>query len=210
MPPSGGWRRIRRAARCIGYARSVERGGLFELTELFVHPEPPVGRRRRRSDRARLPERPRRGAGHHRHDRRARPGPLLRRRHGRPLPDRRPRGSPRSPIELDPDVEVIALRRPAGHRRARSRSRQRSSSSTAATSSPGCSTQREGYLYRRDGAPIGFAFVSKGGIGPIAALEPSDMVADPAPRRVAGSELGIERALARGADDQRGRDAPSA
>jgi GNAT superfamily N-acetyltransferase len=34
---------------------------------------------------------------------------------------------------------------------------------------------RDGYLYRRDGQAIGFAFVGKGGGGPIAALDPADL-----------------------------------
>jgi GNAT superfamily N-acetyltransferase len=35
--------------------------------------------------------------------------------------------------------------------------------------------RREGYLFWRDGAVTGFAFVSKAGSGPIAALEPADL-----------------------------------
>jgi GNAT superfamily N-acetyltransferase len=34
--------------------------------------------------------------------------------------------------------------------------------------------QREGYLYRRRGRAVGFSFFSEGGLGPIAALEPAD------------------------------------
>ena len=34
-------------------------------------------------------------------------------------------------------------------------------------------SQREGWLYRRDGTPIGYAFVGKRGAGPIAALDPA-------------------------------------
>jgi hypothetical protein len=34
---------------------------------------------------------------------------------------------------------------------------------------------REGYLYRRDGRSVGFAFVGPGGAGPIAALDPEDL-----------------------------------
>jgi len=34
---------------------------------------------------------------------------------------------------------------------------------------------REGHLYLRDGEAVGFAFVGKGGTGPIAALEPLDL-----------------------------------
>lgn len=36
-------------------------------------------------------------------------------------------------------------------------------------------SDREGYLYTRDDNPVGFAFVGKHGTGPIAALEPSDL-----------------------------------
>jgi GNAT superfamily N-acetyltransferase len=35
---------------------------------------------------------------------------------------------------------------------------------------------RDGHLYRRDGRAVGFAFVSENGSGPIAALEPADQV----------------------------------
>ena len=76
----------------IGYARSIERGGLFELTELFVRPGLqskgigrqllehafPLGSRRRPLD--------------HRDNRRARHRPLLRRRHGRAIPVLHPHG----------------------------------------------------------------------------------------------------------------------
>ena len=34
---------------------------------------------------------------------------------------------------------------------------------------------RPGYLFQRGGEPIGFAFVAKGAVGPIAALEPTDL-----------------------------------
>jgi GNAT superfamily N-acetyltransferase len=34
---------------------------------------------------------------------------------------------------------------------------------------------REGYLYLRDGRPVGFAFVGKGGCGPIGALDTADL-----------------------------------
>jgi hypothetical protein len=37
------------------------------------------------------------------------------------------------------------------------------------------SEDREGYLYRRNGEAIGFAFVGKRGSGPIAALDPADL-----------------------------------
>jgi hypothetical protein len=34
---------------------------------------------------------------------------------------------------------------------------------------------REGYLYRRHGEAIGFAFVGRGGAGPVAAFDPADL-----------------------------------
>jgi hypothetical protein len=37
-------------------------------------------------------------------------------------------------------------------------------------------TNREAYLYRRDGRAVGFAFLSPSGQGPIAALDPADQV----------------------------------
>jgi hypothetical protein len=37
------------------------------------------------------------------------------------------------------------------------------------------SEDREGYLYRRSGEAIGFAFVGERGSGPIAALDPADL-----------------------------------
>ena len=39
------------------------------------------------------------------------------------------------------------------------------------------SAQREGYLYLRDDAPVGFGFVGRAGTGPIATVEPSDQPA---------------------------------
>ncbi len=36
---------------------------------------------------------------------------------------------------------------------------------------------REGFLYQRNGTPIGFAFVGTGGVGPVAVLDPDDMPA---------------------------------
>lgn len=36
--------------------------------------------------------------------------------------------------------------------------------------------QREGYLYRRNGEPVGLGFVGPSGTGPIATLEPADQV----------------------------------
>ena len=37
-------------------------------------------------------------------------------------------------------------------------------------------SQREGYLYRRAGRPVGYGFVGATGSGPIATLDPADQV----------------------------------
>jgi hypothetical protein len=51
---------------------------------------------------------------------------------------------------------------------------------------------REGYLYRRAGRPIGFAFVSPEGTGPIVALDTADQLAILAHVEGRAAELGIE------------------
>jgi GNAT superfamily N-acetyltransferase len=57
--------------------------------------------------------------------------------------------------------------------------------------------QREGYLYRRGGETVGFGFVGRGGVGPVAALDPAHQPAilDHIERRVAAigrEEIGFE------------------
>ena len=84
--PSGGLPSRPTATKLIGYARSIDRGGLFELTELFVRPGRPVEGRRAAAAGACLPSRSRRRSLDHRDHRRARHRSLLRRRHGRAIP----------------------------------------------------------------------------------------------------------------------------
>ncbi len=52
--------------------------------------------------------------------------------------------------------------------------------------------QREGYLYRRGATPVGFAFVSRTGSGPVAALSPEDQVPILEHVEARAAELGIE------------------
>lgn len=157
----------------IGYARSVQRGGMFELTEFFVHPERqsagvgaallelafPDGRGEVRAIIATSDVRAQ--------ARYYRAGTVAR------FPIVAVEGPPR-PVEADPEVEVVRL--------------------DGSDISPLVAIEaavlefdrgdefrwllehREGYLYRRAGAPIGFSFVSVDGIGPIAALDALDQV----------------------------------
>jgi hypothetical protein len=52
---------------------------------------------------------------------------------------------------------------------------------------------REGYLYRRRGAAIGFAFVGREGAGPIAALDTADVPALLTHVETPRAALGVER-----------------
>ena len=212
MPPSGGWPRARRG-ELIGYARSVERGGLFELSRVLRPSRAAVGRRRSRAARPRLPERPGRGARHHRHHRPAAPrrattragtvGPLPDRRHSKGTPQPR-RGGPRRGGRAG---------RPAGRRsRSSSRSRPPSSSSTRGDEFGWLLEHARGLpvpprrradrlrLHRRAAHA-----------GPIAALERDRPGRHPGPRRDRAPLSWVEAELVpRAADDQRGRHAPPA
>jgi GNAT superfamily N-acetyltransferase len=158
----------------VGYSRSVERGALIELSELFVRPDrQSAGLGRRLIDLA-LPA----GRGEVRviiatTDVRAlalyyRAGTVVRfpiasmvaPSVARPLP------ADAGPLEAIPvtledvpglaaiEAEVIGYPRTADY--------------------SWLIEQREGHLYRRDGRVLGFGFVSRDGSGPIAALEPAD------------------------------------
>jgi hypothetical protein len=156
----------------IGYARSVERGGLFELAELFVRPGNqssglgarlielafPIGRGEIRAIIATTDVR------------------ALARYYGAGTVARFPiasmSGSPRSaePNGLEireatiDDIATVAEIEEAvvGFPRH--------------DDYPWLFEHREAYLYGRDGRAVGFAFASDAGQGPIAALEPADQV----------------------------------
>jgi GNAT superfamily N-acetyltransferase len=174
----------------IGYARSVERGGLFELTEFFVHPDrQSAGVGAALLERAFPAERGEVRAIIATSDVRAqaryyRAGTVAR------FPIVAVEGPPR-PVEADPEVEVVRL--------------------DGGDISPLVAIEaavlefdrgdefrwllehREGYLYRRAGVPIGFSFVSVGGVGPIAALDPSDQVPMLQHVETRVAALGVER-----------------
>jgi GNAT superfamily N-acetyltransferase len=156
----------------IGYARSIERGGLFELTEVFVRPDrQSAGLGRRLNDRA-FPA----GRGDVRviiatTDVRAlaryyAAGTVVR------FPTAELGGAPRPgdpgeleavPVTLDDVAELAAIEGAVvGYPRD--------------ADYPWLIEHREGHLYRRAGRAIGFVFVSRHGSGPVAALEPGDQV----------------------------------
>lgn len=159
----------------IGYARSVERGGLFELSEFFVSTDSqsagvgtkllerafPVGRGDVRAIIATTDVRAL--SRYLRADTVAR-FPIIS-LEGPPAaadmpPDVEPIRAGAAEIETILEIERAALEFDRG-----------------ADEVAWLLEQREGYVYRRGGSPIGFGFVgAMGGSGPVGAVEPEDQV----------------------------------
>jgi GNAT superfamily N-acetyltransferase len=161
----------------IGYARSIERGGLFELTELFVRPGRqskgigrqliehafPIGRGDVRSIIATTDVRA--TARYYAADTVARfPYFTLA---GKPRSDAPTGDLTAEAVSTDADalaavteIERAVLDFPRGTDELR-----------------WMAGTRAGYLFTRNADPIGFAFVGKSAAGPIAALEPTDLPA---------------------------------
>lgn len=153
-----------------GYARSVQRGGLFELSEFFVHPDrQSAGVGRSLLERAFPPGRGEVRAIIATTDVRA-----LRRYHAAGTFVRFPicalEGPPRPDAPLDPALEVVEARPNdiPSLRRIEAEVLEFERGEEFAW----LLGDRRGFLYRRDGREVGFAFVGERGIGPIAALEP--------------------------------------
>jgi GNAT superfamily N-acetyltransferase len=156
----------------IGYARSVARGGLFELTEFFVRPHrQSAGVGRRLLELAFPPDRGEVRAIIATPDLRAlsryyRAGTVAR------FPIVSLTGSPVAAdeasglevVRASPD-DIPALAEVEGAVLEFDRGPDELS---------WLLEQREGYLYRRDGRAIGLAFIGPGGTGPIATLDPND------------------------------------
>jgi predicted acetyltransferase len=159
----------------IGYARSIERGGLFELTELFVRPGRqskgvgreliqrafPIGRGDVRSIIATTDVRA--NARYYAADTVARfPYYTL---SGSPRDDATPGdltveavGTDEAALAVISEIERTVIEFPRGTDELR-----------------WLAETRPGYLFTRGGNPVGYAFMGKGGagVGPIAALEPA-------------------------------------
>jgi GNAT superfamily N-acetyltransferase len=174
----------------LGYARSVERGGLFELAEFFVHPERqsagvgaalldrafPIGRGEVRAIIATTDLRAQ--ARYYRSGCAAR------------FPIVGLIGAPHA-IALARDVEIARLT-PDGAGLETVREIERAVLEfDRGEELEWLAGLREGYLYRRAGRPIGFSFVSLAGCGPIAALDAADQPAILAHVESRAAELGI-------------------
>jgi GNAT superfamily N-acetyltransferase len=160
----------------IGYARTIERGGLLELTEFFVHPE----QQAKGVGRALLTRAFRNGRGEVRSIIATTDVPALGRYYAADTVARFPMltltGPPADAAVSGLDIlqvdgahaphlaEIAAIERavvgfPRGEEELR-----------------WILEQRDGYLYRRRERAIAFAFVGAAGAGPIAALETADLV----------------------------------
>jgi GNAT superfamily N-acetyltransferase len=160
----------------IGYARSVERGGLFELSEFFVHPD-----RQQSGVGAALIERAfPRDRGEVRTiiatpDVRAqaryyRAGTVAR------FPIVALQGAPRASASAT-DVEAVRLVPGAPEMDEARRIESAVLEFDRGDELDWLADRREGYLYRRGGQSIGFSFVGAEGTGPIAALEATHLAA---------------------------------
>jgi GNAT superfamily N-acetyltransferase len=159
----------------IGYARSIERGGLFELTEFFVLP----GSQARGVGRALLERAFPLGRGEVRSIIATTDVRALPRYYAADTVARFPlltlSGAPSDsgvtgrlePVRLGEEeasrADVAAIERAVlGYDRGEAELRW-------------LLERRDGYLYRRDGRSVGFAFVGRDGSGPIASLEAEDL-----------------------------------
>jgi GNAT superfamily N-acetyltransferase len=160
----------------IGYARSVDRDGLFELTEFFVRPaRQSAGVGRRLLELAFPPDRGEVRAIIATPDLRAlsryyRAGTVVR------FPIVSLTGPPAAAAEAS-DLDIVRASTDDIPELA-ALERSILEFDRGADELAWLLEQREGYLYRRDGRAVGFAFIgpSGTGTGPIGALEPTDQV----------------------------------
>ena len=163
-------------SRIVGFARSIEREGLFELAEFFVLP----ATQSRGVGRALLaeafPQRPgkvrsiiattdERALSRYYAAGTAPRFPILTLSGAPRIDDGKRRLTPR-PLAIDGTSELRAMREIelATLESARGDAEIR-----------WLLGDREGFLYMRDDKPVGFAFIGKLGTGPIAALDPADL-----------------------------------
>jgi GNAT superfamily N-acetyltransferase len=159
----------------LGFARSIERGGLFELTEFFVRP----GQQSRGLGRALLDRAFPLGRGEIRvivatSDPRA-----LARYYASDTVAQFSvftLAAPPRTTELEVGLSPIALTAGSTHVSAAiAIERSVLEHDRGGPEFDWLLEHREGYLYERNGQPVGFAFVGKHGTGPVAALDPSEM-----------------------------------
>jgi GNAT superfamily N-acetyltransferase len=157
----------------VGYARSIERGGLFELSELFVRPDrQSAGLGRQLVERA-FPD----GRGDVRlvlatTDVRAMARYYAAGTVGR-FPIAELGGTPRASVGAG-DLEPVPL---THHLIPELAAVEEAVIGFSRNDDyEWLIEHRDGHLYRREGRAIGFAFISADGSGPIAALDPADQV----------------------------------
>lgn len=175
----------------LGYARSVERGGLFELAEFFVHPERqsagvgaalldrafPTGRGEVRAIIATTDLRAQ--ARYYRSGCAAR------------FPIAGMLGAP-SAMTLDPALEIVPLAPDSPDLETVREIERDVLEFDRGGELRWLAELREGFLYRRAGHPIGFAFVSRAGTGPIAAVDATQQPEILAHVETRAAELGVE------------------
>jgi GNAT superfamily N-acetyltransferase len=160
----------------IGYARSIERGGLFELSEFFVAP----GRQSAGVGAALLAH----AFPAHRGEVRAIIATTDVRAQARyyaagtvaRFPIVALVGTPR-PADRAPELEIVPVAADDAEIDDLRQVERTVLEFDRGEELRWLAEQREGFLYRRDGAPIGFGFIGRAGTGPIAALDPSDQPA---------------------------------
>ena len=164
------------SGRLVGFARTIERDGLFELTEFFVLPDAqskgigralldlafPAGRGAVRSIVATSDVRA--------HARYYAAGTVDR------FPIYTLAGQPRASDPAD-DLEAVPIDDPQTIEDQRAVERQVLGHRRSDAEINWLIKHRRAYLYKRDRQVIGFSFVGRDGIGPAAALEPADLPA---------------------------------
>jgi GNAT superfamily N-acetyltransferase len=180
------------SGRLLGFARSIERDGLFELTEFFVRPDEqsrgvgkvllertfPAGRGTVRSIVATMDVRAQ--ARYYTAGTVARfPVFTLGSAPGDAGPVREVMAEPIDG-ELAIEAQRVIERTVLGHRRSDDEIRW-------------LLDRRQGHLYRRAGRVIGFSFLGRDGAGPMAALEPADLPAILLHVESLAHSIGLER-----------------
>jgi GNAT superfamily N-acetyltransferase len=185
-------RRGHRPAR--RYARSLQRGGLFELTEFFVEPtQQSKGAGRALLARAFPPHRGEVRSIIATTDVRA-----MARYYAAETAARFPMltltGAPSS-APLHGALEIVVMNATSADHHADFEAVERPVLGFArgAVELRWILEHREGYLYRRDGQPVGYAFVGKDGGGPIGALAPDDLPSLLLHVETRAHALGVER-----------------
>jgi GNAT superfamily N-acetyltransferase len=162
------------AGPLLGYARTIDSGGLRELTEFFVRPRHQAkGLGRELITRA-FPA----GRGSTRCIIATRDVRALTRYYGAGLAVRFPffeLTGPARPTEPQPALEAMRVDGAADVGKLQEMDRELLGFARAPAQLACLLDTREAHVYRRDGVVVGFAYVSATGAGPLGALDPADL-----------------------------------